>query len=588
MSERYMGCNCKKCNGYLMYTEALGTFVCDKCGTKHYQAGEYTVVTDEYIQDNLVIENGVLTAFKQDMTTLRPWDHFKTAYIPAQVKVIGSTAFQNCPDVEAIELAEGVEEIADEAFAGHGQFVKFTLPSTLKKIGKRAFMGTSIIKLTLPEGLEEIGEEAFKDCIRMYKNVIPSTVRKVGKNAFDGCYRLGSLRLRATEVPETWDKDFKGNGDLGVLCNSPSFEDTYQEDAHYDEFEELVYVTSVDKELVADCNQAANISWLEVTYNVNKIMPNAFEKNNRLVTVVINDYGSRSPIYTKGVREIGEGAFRGCKNLKNLTIVYGVEKIGKEAFADTGVEYLDIPNTVKEIGEGAFRNCKKLKKVFLEPGLTATISKEMFRGCEALEEVIIPDGVKRVEYGAFMECKELKKIKFPKTVDNVGESVLLVCPALKEANLPENLTEIPKATFFGCESLKTVQIPDSVTTIGDSAFWYCEGLQELRLPAGIKKIEQYGFADCKSLANIELPDGLETLGYACFLRNTGLTRLYIPASVTYIGEDVCEGCDSLKVIETGHSSAPKTFHKNWLANGQKKVLFLTLTKKHKVRYGVTK
>ena len=63
------------------------------------------------------------------------------------------------------------------------------------------------------------------------------------------------------------------------------------------------------------------------------------------------------------VKEIGRNAFWSCKNLKEVTLNEGLEKIVAGAFDNTNVESITIPGSVKEIDKGAFSWCKNLKKV---------------------------------------------------------------------------------------------------------------------------------------------------------------------------------------------------------------------------------
>ena len=83
-----------------------------------------------------------------------------------------------------LHLEEGITAIGRAAF--EGCFVeKLTLPSTIKVIGEAAFDECGIAQLTLNEGLESIGEIAF------FGNAfaelrLPSTVKTIGDRAFSG------------------------------------------------------------------------------------------------------------------------------------------------------------------------------------------------------------------------------------------------------------------------------------------------------------------------------------------------------------------------------------------------------------------
>ena len=57
------------------------------------------------------------------------------------------------------------------------------------------------------------------------------------------------------------------------------------------------------------------------------------------------------------------------------------------AFRSTGLESIEIPQSVEEIGEGAFENCSKLATALLPAHLKAT-KRDQFRGCGALKEIM--------------------------------------------------------------------------------------------------------------------------------------------------------------------------------------------------------
>ncbi|MBO5797326.1 MAG: leucine-rich repeat protein, partial [Clostridia bacterium] len=66
---------------------------------------------------------------------------------------------------------------------------KFTVPSTVRKIGNKAFMGATVSLVVLPEGLEAIGDKAFYESVlsgseERYHVILPASVKTIGKGAF--------------------------------------------------------------------------------------------------------------------------------------------------------------------------------------------------------------------------------------------------------------------------------------------------------------------------------------------------------------------------------------------------------------------
>ena len=89
--------------------------------------------------------------------------------------------------------------------------------------------------------------------------------------------------------------------------------------------------------------------------------------------------------------EIGEGAFNGITTLKSLYVTSARDyrdptkavstKIGKKAFAGTGLEDVYIPETVTDIGISAFQNCSKLKKIVFGGDAEVTYGNYAFYRC---------------------------------------------------------------------------------------------------------------------------------------------------------------------------------------------------------------
>lgn len=98
--------------------------------------------------------------------------------------VIPETVYDEDEDIEYT-----VTEIGDDAFNMFGAdgariSGSVTLPSTIKRIGDRAFNYQSFGSINLPEGLEYIGANAFDVNRNMHSVTIPSTVEAIGTEAF--------------------------------------------------------------------------------------------------------------------------------------------------------------------------------------------------------------------------------------------------------------------------------------------------------------------------------------------------------------------------------------------------------------------
>ncbi len=89
-----------------------------------------------------------------------------------------------------------------------------------------------------------------------------------------------------------------------------------------------------------------------------------------------------------GYESIGQNAFAGCKNLREVILPDTIKEIGKGAFANcASLESIRLPASLKNINLQSFKNCTALKKVIIHEDFKGFIGKEAFMGCSSLERV---------------------------------------------------------------------------------------------------------------------------------------------------------------------------------------------------------
>lgn len=230
--------------------------------------------------------------------------------------------------------------------------------------------------------------------------------------------------------------------------------------------------------------------------------------NNELVA------GSINSTIPNTVTSIGDGAFVMCQELKEIDIPQSVAKIGEHAFgACHGLEKAKIASSI--IGESAFYGCDNLKEVWFHDSVTK-IETDAFHGCECLKEVVIPNSVTIIEAGAFQWCKSLVRVSLPNSLTEIGDCAFIGCYNLKEAVLPNSITEISEGAFAHCESLKILVLPNSIKGIGAKAFRGCSSLERMVIPDSVIKIGESSFMECRSLEKVVIPDSVTEIGRSAF------------------------------------------------------------------------
>lgn len=164
-----------------------------------------------------------------DMTGLR---HVK---LPEGLKSIGANAFYGCSGIKELHIPQSVDKIDDCAFAemlslqeltvaeGNQCFTAengilyskdktrlllafdcedcFTVPDTVREIGKSAFSERSVKEITLSPNVSVIGSAAFLGCSDL-KRINLENVKEIGQGAFYSCVSLESVSLTCGYIPE--------------------------------------------------------------------------------------------------------------------------------------------------------------------------------------------------------------------------------------------------------------------------------------------------------------------------------------------------------------------------------------------------
>ncbi len=288
---------------------------------------------------------------------------------------------------------------------------------------------------------------------------------------------------------------------------------------------------------------------------VTAIKDNAFEES-KLTSVTIPE----------SINDIGICAFHLCKELKSVTFLDGVSQISQYSFYwCTGLTTLTIPDSVVSIGKSAFENCANLKSINVGKGLTS-IGKEVFIDCESLESITVSK--ENTKYYSMNNCLiEIESNKLilgcknsiiPDGVASIGEDAFKGCIGLTKVNIPDTVTAIGNYAFYGCRSLTILTIPEKVKDIGRGVIGECDLLAILLVAE--KNTVYHGEANCvietesKTLIlgckTSVIPDdgSVTSIGDYAFISCKRLEKLIIPEGITSIGNHSLQWCNKLQSV----------------------------------------
>lgn len=216
-------------------------------------------------------------------------------------------------------------------------------------------------------------------------------------------------------------------------------------------------------------------------------------------------------VVISGAVDVPRDMFGKCTGLKKVTLKNGVRSIGEDAFRDcSSLESVIFENTVLEkISDGAFWGCSALSSIALPDSVTEIERNAFFE--TGLRNIQLPEKLTLIGGGAFCNCKNLKQVQLPPQLKELGDGAFFNCENLTQIQLPAQLNKLGTDAFRNCTSLDKIDIPAGLKQI-ESATFRNTGLTSVTLHEGLTKIEDWAFHDCLKLKKIRIPKSVTDIG----------------------------------------------------------------------------
>ena len=374
--------------------------------------------------------------------------------------------------------------------------------------------GQSLTEIYIAEGMTEIANNAFKDCTHIKSVVIPNSMVTIGTNVFAGCY------LEKMTMPFV-GKNKATEGFLGYLfgaTNNLKNKTTVPESLKEIE---ITNCGTIKYGTFYECSSLTSITFSE-NCNVETFESQAFFKCTGLTSLEI----------PSSVKTIGSKAFSGCTNLRSITFGDNskITKIDNSSFYDCdGLMSIEIPSSVKTIGETAFYDCDKLESVTMPSSVTA-IEKSAFYNCKALTSIEIKSNVTSIGESAFRGCTNLTSVIFGNDIklSDINSSMFYGCTNLVSVEIPSSVVVIRESAFSDCSSLTSVTfgLNSKLTGIDKSVFSNCTNLTNIEIPINVTTINEAAFSNCSNLISVEVSSNLISVGKDVFKDCNKLSNIY--------------------------------------------------------------
>ena len=110
-------------------------------------------------------------------------------HIPGSVQIIGPNAFAQCPNLESVEIQEGLKTLDKCCFGGCPNLKEILLPDSLEIIDDFVFANCpKLQEISFGYNLQSIGRQAFLKCASLSRVTIPGgEAVRIGEEAFGEC-----------------------------------------------------------------------------------------------------------------------------------------------------------------------------------------------------------------------------------------------------------------------------------------------------------------------------------------------------------------------------------------------------------------
>ena len=359
----------------------------------------FTSSSAETYADNEHLVFTPLTAIPDDFFT---GETSMTEFVvPENVTKIGNNAFKDCKNLKTIDFG-GITKIGNAAFQNTG-LTKIEIPETVVEIGNNAFSSSLLetVNFTDDSQCGILGNYAFANT-KLKTITLPQALKTVNNYAFYGCEDLSSVGIISMNT-EIAKNAIPKSTVISCLYKSKAYE-----------------MAKVNGYSIA----------LSIGYGDNTSEYTDEDSiQDQIVSIKIG------PALTK----ISDSAFAGAENCKEVTFdeKSTLTEIGNNAFAQTGIESVTLPDSVKTIGTSVFAECKSLKEANL--GTIDNIPEKAFYDT-ALAKVTGLDHVKTIGNYAFAKTK-LQVYTVGDFTKKLGEGVFA------ESSLTKLVVENPNCIF---------------------------------------------------------------------------------------------------------------------------------------------
>lgn len=419
-----------------------------------------------------------------------------------------------------------------------GKITDLNLSNTIIVSGGEPYYKTSSSEYYTENNV--VGTNMFEGAKSLVSLSLPSTTLKIKSYAIDGCEKLASIT-----IPD--------------------------------------YCKELGSSVIMNC---VNLSSIRIGKSLASFGSNNCVLCPKLRTIIVeadneNFVSIDGVLYSKSIVTVYK--YPSAKDGTDYFLPSTVKVIGNQAFSDSKIEQVTLPNGLETIGTSAFDGCKNLRTIELPQSLKE-LGMHAFNGCAALSCVVIPVLIKELKTFTLGNCVNLRNVHIGASIEKINGfaftgstslqtftvsednsyysakggilyskdyTALVRCPLALYADeiiLDDAIVSIKSNAFEGCKYIKKFKLLDGLKEIGLNAFSEC-AMEAIVVPMSVEKIDRYAFDRCPNLKDFTIPSSLKIVPSLMLSSCKSLEYLYIHKDVLQIDSYAFSMAKNLNTIE---------------------------------------
>ena len=416
------------------------------------------------------------------------------------VEYIGNCAFQECPNLTTVQMANSVTEVGSQVFINCPNLQNINISTSLEIISSYMFYQcNSLSNIEIPEGITSIENYAFNLCTNLETIKLPSTLETIEGTAFNSCTKLANIEIAEGNRNFSFENGILlgNNGTEMVIIlesaiknNTLTIPDT---------------VISLKNEQISGFTQ---ITTVNIPSSVTSIDAGFFRDNN-ITNVIIDSSNPKyevidNAIYTKASQgDIEIVRYFGNEDIVNVK--EGTKIIKQYCFINkTTLSQINLPSSLEGIESQAFASCNNLKSIKLGTNVNSFDNMSIYNS--GIEKIEIDEENPNYSIRTGAKCNGVETEALYNKDGSIFISPIKPLGTITIYEIPSKVDEvqvkeIAHYAFHDQNKMTSIKLPNTIEKIG-SSFNMCNALESIEIPSSIKEINTNCFNNSTNLREV--------------------------------------------------------------------------------------